>query len=116
MSPPTTTHVAAHDDPLRLQPARLAAAAGHRTARAYAEGIGARLGPVIRLTEPEHSRSSGPQRVQALAAASADGMHIDAGQQEVTARIDPCGADADFSFEPATIRSSSRDLVAGPAA
>jgi hypothetical protein len=43
-------------------------------------------------------------------------MHIDAGQQEVTARIDPCGADADFSFEPATIRSSSRDLVAGPAA
>jgi uncharacterized protein YggE len=43
----------AESNPVRLQAAREAAAQAERKARAYAEGVGARLGPLLKLAEPE---------------------------------------------------------------
>ncbi len=79
--------IAPHN-PVRLEAARQAAADGQRKAQAYAEGVGARLGALVRLAEPESQvfpRRSG--RIQALSA-SADGMPIEPGEQEITAAIE----------------------------
>jgi uncharacterized protein YggE len=77
----------APQNPVRLEAARQAAADGQRKAQAYAEGVGAHLGALVRLVEPESetfSRRSG--RIQALSA-SAGGMPIEPGEQEITAAI-----------------------------
>jgi uncharacterized protein YggE len=78
----------APQNPVRLEAARQAAADGQRKAQAYAEGVGARLGALVRLAEPESerfSRRSG--KIQALSA-SAGGMPIEPGEQEITAAIE----------------------------
>jgi uncharacterized protein len=76
----------APENPIRLEAARLAAADGQRKAQAYADGVGARLGDLVRLAEPESavlSRRSG--RIQT---ASAGGMPIEPGEQRITATIE----------------------------
>jgi hypothetical protein len=78
----------APQNPVRLEAARQAAADGQRKAQAYAEGVGARLGALVRLAEPESerlSRRSG--KIQPLSA-SAGGMPIEPGEQEITAAIE----------------------------
>lgn len=78
----------AADNPIRLEAARQAAADGQRKAQAYAEGVGARLGALIRLTEPESAAGSrrGAKFI-ALSASSGD-MPLEAGEQEISAAIE----------------------------
>jgi uncharacterized protein YggE len=75
----------APDNPVRLEAAREAAHDAERKARAYAEGLGARLGPPIRLTEPEDWHG-----VRAFTAAGGSSEHvpIDPGEHEVFASIE----------------------------
>jgi uncharacterized protein len=79
----------APENPVRLEAARQAAADGRRKAQAYAEGVGAQLGVLIRLCEPDSAvfpRRSAP-RLKPLSAAAGD-MPVEPGEQEVTAVIE----------------------------
>lgn len=75
------------DNPVRLEAAREAAADARRKAQAYAEGVGATLGPLVRLSEP-----GDPHIGFALAghvrAARAEPMPVEPGEHEVTASIE----------------------------
>ncbi|MGH2861846.1 MAG: SIMPL domain-containing protein [Solirubrobacteraceae bacterium] len=73
------------DNPARLKAARQAAADAQRTAQAYAEGVGAELGRLIRLAEPEHPR--GLRTAAASAKHPAGDMPVEPGESEVTAAI-----------------------------
>lgn len=72
-------------NPIRLEAARLAAADGQRKAQAYAEGVGARLGALVRLAEPGSDES--PRRMRRAIAASGGNLPIEPGEQEITAAI-----------------------------
>lgn len=78
----------APDNPVRLEAARMAAADAERKARAYAEGLGAQLGSLIRLAEPEDTavmaRRGG---LRSIVPASAEAMPIEPGEHEVAASI-----------------------------
>jgi uncharacterized protein len=79
-------------NPIRLEAAREAAADGRRKAQAFAEGVGAKLAALIKLTEPG-TESAGPMMRRAgfhAVAASAGGepMPIEAGEHEVSAAVD----------------------------
>jgi uncharacterized protein len=78
-------------NPIRLEAAREAAADGQRKAEAFAEGVGAKLGRLIRLTEPD-TESVGPMirraKFQAFAAGGGEPMPIEAGAHEVSAAVD----------------------------
>jgi uncharacterized protein YggE len=77
------------DNPVRLEAARRAAADAEQKARAYAEGIGAGLGPLIRLSEFGDSHGGREVvRAQALSAGSGQPMPVEAGEQAVTASIE----------------------------
>jgi uncharacterized protein len=78
----------AAQNPIRLQAAREAAADGRRKAQAYAEGVGAQLGELVGLAEPEAGQllRSGSGGWFAAAAAGHD-MPFETGEQEVTATI-----------------------------
>lgn len=89
----------ARRNPVRLQAAREAAADARRKAGAYAEGVGARLGALLRLAEPDlpeldYEFSRQPVFLRARAA-SAEPMPIEPGEYEVAAAID-----ATFALEP----------------
>lgn len=71
--------------PAWLEAASQAAANARTKAAAYAAGVDARLGPLLKLSEPDDGYGV-PQAARA-AFGGAD-MHVDAGQQEVTASID----------------------------
>jgi hypothetical protein len=76
----------APDNPVRLEAARQAAADGQRKAQAYAEGVGAKLGRLIRLTEP----NDGHMMIRAssgLRPMSAEPMPVEPGEHEVAASI-----------------------------
>jgi uncharacterized protein len=78
----------AAQNPIRLEAARQAAADGQRKAQAYAEGVGARLGALIRLAEPESAafpRRTG--KIIAASAASGD-LLVEPGEQDITATIE----------------------------
>jgi uncharacterized protein len=78
----------AAENQIRLEAARQAAADGQRKAQAYAEGVGARLGALIRLAEPESAafpRRSG--KIIAASAASGD-LLVEPGEQDITATIE----------------------------
>jgi uncharacterized protein len=85
----------AADNPIRLQAARAAAAEGRRKAQAYAEGVGARLGELIALSEPDlgHIRVA-TSRFRAASAAEPP-MQVESGEQQVAAAID-----VTFALEP----------------
>ena len=70
--------------PAWLEAASQAAANARTKAAAYAAGVDARLGPLLKLSESDNSYGV-PQAARA-AFGGAD-MHVDAGQQEVTASI-----------------------------
>lgn len=76
------------DNPVRLEAARRAAADAGRKAEAYAEGVGAKVGRLIRLTEPgDHA---GPARRLAAASRGApvhDSIPIEPGEHEIAASI-----------------------------
>jgi uncharacterized protein YggE len=75
------------DNPVRLEAARRAAADAERRARAYAEGIGAGLGPLIRLSESGGAEP--PRMVRAASAVGYSGsVPVEAGEQAVTASIE----------------------------
>lgn len=88
----------AEDNPAHLQAARDAAAASRRRAQAYAEGVGARLGRVIALSEPATSVVR-PTRLSnaaiAMAAPAGPPMPVEAGEQQVVAVVE-----ATFALEP----------------
>ena len=76
----------APDNPVRLDAAHEAAADAQRKAQAYAAGVGAKLGPLLRLTEPDapftRVRAAGGLRPMV-----AEPMPIDPGEHEVEASI-----------------------------
>ena len=78
----------AADNPIRLEAARQAAADGQRKAQAYAEGVGARLGALIKLVEPESATL--PRRTgKFIAASAASGeLLVEPGEQDITAAIE----------------------------
>ena len=78
----------AADNPIRLEAARRAASDGQRKAQAYAEGVGARLGALIRLAEPESATF--PRRTgKFIAASAASGeLLVEPGEQDITATIE----------------------------
>jgi uncharacterized protein len=82
----------AADNPIHLEAAREAAADGRRKAQAFADGVGAQLGPLIKLVEPRSEsggqwiRRSG--RVRTAAAAGGEHMPIEVGEHAVSAAID----------------------------
>jgi uncharacterized protein len=72
------------DNPVRLEAARQAAGDARRKAQAYAEGVGAKLGQLIRLSEP------GDMHVIHATAARAqlrEALPVEPGEHEVTASI-----------------------------
>jgi uncharacterized protein YggE len=73
---------------IRLEAARQAAADGRRKAQAYAEGVGAQLGAVLRLTEPGIGSDSGRVMYRAMAASGGGDMPIETGEQEIVATIE----------------------------
>lgn len=75
----------APENPVRLEAARRAASDGQRKAQAYAEGVGAKLGRLIQLTEPADphiTRAAGGLRPMA-----AEPLPVEPGEHEVTASI-----------------------------
>jgi hypothetical protein len=78
----------AESNPVRLQAAREAAAQGQRKAQAYAEGVGARLGALLKLTEPENTfMRRGMGGLRALSASKDASMPIEPGEHEVSAAV-----------------------------
>jgi uncharacterized protein YggE len=81
-----------------LEAARQAAAQARRKAEAYAHGVDADLGSLIAMAEPEdHRFSRGPKRMVALAASGGSDMHVEVGDEEVTASVW-----AEFELRPRT--------------
>lgn len=83
--------IAAHN-PVHLDAARQAAADGQRKAQAFAEGVGARLGRIIRLSESATEDADplprgGVFRAMAAAAPPPESMPVEAGEHEVSAAI-----------------------------
>jgi uncharacterized protein YggE len=76
----------APDNPVRLQAAREAAANAKRKAQAYAEGVSATIGPLIRLTEPDHTHVV-TRAASGLRPMVAEPMPIEPGEHEVAASI-----------------------------
>ncbi len=80
----------APDNPAHLEAARQAAADGQRRARAYAEGVGATLGQLMEVSEPEDPRA--PMITRAARAAMShpaggEQIPVQAGEHEVTASV-----------------------------
>lgn len=78
-------------NPVRLDAAHEAAADGQRKAQAFAAGVGAKLGHLIRLNEPGTDLAEPRMRrasIQLASAAAAGPMPIEPGEHEVTAAID----------------------------
>jgi len=76
------------DNPVRLEAARRAAADAERKARAYADGIGTGLGPLIRLSESGHESDDGVRRAYMASAVGFSGFPVEPGEQAVTASIE----------------------------
>jgi hypothetical protein len=77
----------APDNPARLEAARQAAADGQRRAQAYAEGVGARLGQLMELSEPEDQRMPVAARRAMSQPAGGEPIPVQAGEQEVAASV-----------------------------
>ena len=76
----------ARSNPARLQAAREAAADAQRRAQAYAEGVGAKLGQPLKLSEDQPH--AWPTRMQARAAAAVpEPLPVEPGEQEVVASV-----------------------------
>jgi uncharacterized protein YggE len=84
-------------NPIHLEAAREAAADGRRRAQAFADGVGAKLGRIIRLAETDNQVEGRFGRQVALAAAGPAGesMPIERGERTVSAAIN-----VTFALEP----------------
>lgn len=78
----------APQNPIRLEAAREAAADGRRKAQAYAEGVGAQLGELVGLAEPEAAQMLRRRSSGWFAASAGRDMPVETGEQEVTATIE----------------------------
>ena len=78
----------AAENPVRLEAARQAAADGQRKALAYAEGVGASLGGLIRLAEPESATFSRHAGWIAAASGSSGDLPVETGDQDIIATIE----------------------------
>jgi uncharacterized protein len=78
----------AAENPVRLEAARQAAADGQRKAQAYAEGVGASLGALIRLAEPESATFSRRASWIAAASSSSGDLPVETGDQDIIATIE----------------------------
>lgn len=76
----------AQTNPVRLQAAREAAANAQRKAQAYAEGAGAKLGRLVRLTEP-HDTHMAARAAGELRPVAVEPMPVEPGEHEVAASI-----------------------------
>ena len=76
----------ASNNPVRLEAAKEAAAAAQRTAQAYVQGVGAKLGRPTRLIEPQNGYRMGPRAASGMVAA--ESMPVERGEHEVAASID----------------------------
>ena len=87
----------AAENPIRLEAARAAAADGKRKAQAYGEGVGARLGELITLSEPDLGNRAVAVRQSKFRAASGGEppMQIESGEQQIATAID-----VTFALEP----------------
>ena len=74
------------DNPVRLEAARQAAADASRKAQAFAEGVGAKLGRLVRLSEPV-AHPEMPMRMARAVPLSAP-MPVEQGEHEVSASIE----------------------------
>lgn len=72
-------------NPAWLEAATQAASCAKAKAAAYAAGVDARLGALLALSEPEHG--TGMFMPAARRAAAGSDVHIEAGEQEVTAAV-----------------------------
>jgi uncharacterized protein YggE len=77
----------APDNPARLKAAREAAADAQRKARAYAEGIGGKLGAPLELSEPDSQHQPIRARAAAQRSSGGDPVPVEPGEQEVAASI-----------------------------
>ena len=78
----------AAENPVRLEAARQAAADGQRKALAYAEGVGASLGGLIGLAEPESATFSRRAGWIAAASGSSGDLPVETGDQDIIATIE----------------------------
>ena len=78
----------AAENPVRLEAARQAAADGRRKAQAYAEGVGASLGALIRLAEPESAMFPGHAGKFIAASRSSGDLPVETGDQDIIATIE----------------------------
>jgi uncharacterized protein YggE len=78
----------APDNPVRLEAARAASADARRRAQAFADGVGATLGRLIRLAEGERHGIVHPMGGVWRAGAAAAPMDVEPGEHEVTASIE----------------------------
>jgi uncharacterized protein len=83
------------DNPIRLEAAREAARDAERKARAYVEGLGARLGRPLRLTEADSRNSPLAGAWVAAGGGGFEPVPIDPGEHEVFASIE-----VTFALEP----------------
>jgi uncharacterized protein YggE len=78
----------ASSNPARLDVAREASAEATRKARAYAEGVGAKLGRLVHLAEPNDLGRPMARRASLTPMTAGGDMPIDPGELEVTALIE----------------------------
>ncbi len=103
----------AESNPVRLQAAREAAAQGQRKAQAYAEGVGARLGALLKLAEPEDGFTGRARGGIALTASSEPPMPIEPGEHEVRAAVEVT-FELELTETVAIAARSSSSGVSGP--
>jgi uncharacterized protein YggE len=75
-------------NPARLEAARQAAADARRKAQAYAQGLGAALGPLIEIKDVEYPTGAMRGFTRASAVAVSAPMPVEPGEQEITAAVD----------------------------
>lgn len=76
------------DNPIRLEAARRAAADARRKAEAYCEGIGAKVGRLIRLSEPGERHADAVALSASARQARREPMPVEAGEHEITASVE----------------------------
>jgi uncharacterized protein len=74
------------DNPRRLEAARRAAADARRKAEAYCEGVGAKVGRLVELSEPGQHQGHVVFATAARASRN-DGMPVESGEHELTASV-----------------------------
>jgi uncharacterized protein len=75
------------DNPVRLEAARRAAADARRKAEAYAEGVGAKVGRLVRLSEPGEHAGHAVRMALSAGGQRHDSIPVEPGEHEVAASI-----------------------------